>query len=195
MTATVFEKIIAFLAPLFLDTAAGDIVAARQAASASLAAYGTLNDRQARLAALSIAFSFGALDALSRAADRDLPISHVIRLRGNANALNRAAHQNEIRLDKRTAQPEAVAPDEAAALPASSGIEDLMEFVRPAAPAPAMSRQQRRFAERQEEKRQQREQEAARLEQRAAKRLAEKAEAARLAGSLTRPEAASAATM
>jgi hypothetical protein len=194
-TAAVLNRILDLLAPIFLSVVAGNAEAARSAASALLASYEPRTNRELRFAALAIAFSFGALDALSRSIDAELTVNQVLRLRGNANALNRAAHQNEIRLDKRTAQPEAVAPDEAAALPASSGIEDLMEFVRPAAPAPAMSRQQRRFAERQEEKRQQREQEAARLEQRAAKRLAEKAEAARLAGSLTRPEAASAATM
>ncbi len=192
-TAAVLDRILDLLAPIFLSVVGGDTRAACDAASALLASYEPRTDRELRFAALAIAFSFGALDALSRSLDAELTDNQVLRLRGNANALNRAAHQNETRLDKRTPQPEADAPEEPAALPASSGIEDLTAFLRPtaaAAPAPALSRQQRRFADRQEEKRRQREQEAARLEQRAAKRLAGRAEAAR-----TRPEAGSAAAI
>jgi len=40
------------------------------------------------------------LDALSRAADHDLPRNEALRLRGNANALNRAAQQSENRSEK-----------------------------------------------------------------------------------------------
>jgi hypothetical protein len=193
-TAAVLDRILDLLAPIFLSAVAGDTQAARNAASALLASYEPRTNRELRFAALAIAFSFGALDALSRSIDAELTVNQVLRLRGNANALNRAAHQNETRLDNRT--PEADAPDEPAALPASSEIEDLMEFVRPSAPAPVLSRQQRRFAERQDEKRLQREQEAARLEQRVAKRLAEKAAtAARLAGPEIPPQAATGAPM
>jgi hypothetical protein len=100
ITAAVLDKILGFLAPLFIDIVVGDSAAARDAAQSMLDSYGARNDRELRFAALSIAFSFGALDALSRAADRDLPMNQVLRLRGNANALNRAAQQNETRLEK-----------------------------------------------------------------------------------------------
>jgi hypothetical protein len=186
ITTPVLEKIIAFLAPLFLDTVAGNLPAARQAASDTLLSYGTLNDRQARLAALSIAFSFGALDAMSRATDTTLPVSQVIRLRGNANALNRAVQQNENRLEKLLKHQGA---DEAASdetLPASTGIADLLAFARPGgmaktspAPVAPISRQQRRAAERQAQKARLREEEKARLAQRASARMA-RAEEARL---------------
>ena len=196
--ATVLDRVLALLAPLFLSAAAGDTEAARDAASALLASYDPRSNRELRLAALAIAFSFGALDALSRASDPDLPINQVLRLRGNANALNRAAHQNETRLDKRPSQPEAAPPEEPGELPASSETGDLIDFVRAAPPAPGLSRQQRRFAERQAEKQREREQEAARLEQRVARRLAEKAEIQRLAVTQAppyHPETASARTV
>ena len=177
-TAAVLDRILALLAPLFLSAVGGDAAAARDAANALLASYEPRTNRELRFAALAIAFSFGALDALSRSADPALTLNQVLRLRGNANALNRAAQQNETRLDKRSQQPEAAAPEESPDLPASSEIEDLVAFVRPAAAAPMLSRQQRRFLERQAEKQHQREQEKARLEERVARRLAEKAEAA-----------------
>jgi hypothetical protein len=200
ITTAVLDKILGFLAPLFIDIVAGDSAAARDAAQSMLASYGARNDRELRFAALSIAFSFGALDALSRAADRDLPLNQVLRLRGNANALNRAAQQNETRLEKAQRQPadetmevphspapalpdperrvpDLLDPD----LPTSNATQDLVDFVRAtwkaekaaagvAQPAVPMSRQQRRLAERQAEKQRQREQEQARLAQRAAQR-------------------------
>lgn len=187
-TAAVLDRILALLAPLFLSAVGGDAAAARDAANALLASYEPRTNRELRFAALAIAFSFGALDALSRSADPALTLNQVLRLRGNANALNRAAQQNETRLDKRSPQPETAAPEETPDLPASSEIEDLVAFVRPAAAAPMLSRQQRRFLERQEEKQHQREQEKARLEERVARRLAEKAEAAaRLSASMIAP--------
>jgi len=199
ITDAVLDKILGFLAPLFGDVVAGDTAAARAAAQSTLASYGARDDRELRFAALSIAFSFGALDALSRAADRELPPNQVLRLRGNANALNRAAQQNEARLEKAQRQPvdetlEApllpahALPDPGLPdldlpdldLPASSDTEDLVAFVRSAwkagkaaaaaQPVVQMSRQQRRLAERQAEKQRQREQEQARLAQRTAQR-------------------------
>lgn len=177
-TAAVLDRILALLAPLFLAAVGGNAAAARDAANALLASYEPRTNRDLRFAALAIAFSFGALDALSRSADPDLTLNQVLRLRGNANALNRAAQQHETRLDKRAQQPEVAVPEEIPDLPASGEIGDLVAFVRPAAAAPGLSRQQRRFLERQEEKQHQREQEKARLEERVARRLAEKAEAA-----------------
>jgi hypothetical protein len=193
ITAAVFEKILAFLAPLFL-IAASDLDTAREAAGAILASYGARTDRELRFAALSIAFGFGALEALSRASDPALALNQVLRLRGNANALNRAAQQNETRLEKLRKQPPVATETEAAevtpnapadALPASSATADLLAFARsklksmmgvtaPAAPAPVsvtpLSRQQRRDAERKAEKVRQRQLEEARRAQRAAER-------------------------
>jgi hypothetical protein len=181
---------VGFLAPLFIDAAANDAAAARDAAQAMLDSYGARTDRELRLATLAIAFSLGALDALSRAVDQDLSTNQVLRLRGNANALNRAAEQNENRLEKLLRQVEAATGDATPEpdIPATSATDDLVAFVRSswkaekaaavAQPAP-LSRQQRRFADRQAEKQQQREQEQARLAERAALRDAAYAERSR----------------
>lgn len=206
ITAAVLDKVLGLLAPLFRDVTA-DEDAARDAALATLTGYGARDDRELRFAALAIAFSFGTMEALSQAAQPDLPPNQVLRLRGNANALNRAAQQNEARLEKAQRQPVAETafdrPAEAngsppgaagsdADLPASSETADLVAFVRAAwkaekaaaaaqatPPASPPSRQQRRFAERQAEKQRQRELEQARLAQRAAQRDA--AQAGRIA--------------
>lgn len=176
ITQAVAEKILAFLAPLFLAGAAGSQEAANQAATAILATYAPTTDRELRFAALSIAFGFGALDALSRAADPDLTLNQVLRLRGTANALNRSAHQNETRLEKlrkhpTEAQDEDPQPD---SLPASAAAEDLLAFSRTSLqsiPQAPLSRQQRRAEERRQEKIRQRQQEQARLAARTAARL------------------------
>jgi hypothetical protein len=166
ITEAVLDKVLGFLAPLFLDVVGNDTAAARNAARSTLECYGARNDRELRFAALAIAFSFGALDGLSRAAQCDLPPNQVLRLRGNATALNRAAQQNEARLEKAQRLPateaaqappqqastdgNALLPPEAAGpeadLPASSDTSDLVAFVRSAwkagkaaaATAPAM---------------------------------------------------------
>jgi hypothetical protein len=200
ITAAILDKILAFLAPLFLVATTGDIGAAQEAASAMLASYNPRTNRELRFAALSIAFAFGALETLSKAADPELALNQVLRLRGNANALNRSAQQNESRLEKLQKQPPEVietaatdaTPDAPAnALPVSSATADLLTFARsklksimsiatPAAIAPSIvpvpaipvSRQQRRAAERKAEKVRQRQIQEARLAQRTAERTA-----------------------
>jgi hypothetical protein len=200
ITAAIFDKILAFLAPVFLGAATGDIGAAQEAASAMLASYNPRTNRELRFAALSIAFAFGALETLSKAAGPELALNQVLRLRGNANALNRSAQQNESRLEKLQKQPpvvietvtmEATHDAPADTLPASSATTDLLAFARsklksmmsiatpaasalPIVPAPAMpvSRQQRRAAERKTEKVRQRQIQEARLAQRTAERTA-----------------------
>jgi hypothetical protein len=200
ITAAIFDKILAFLAPLFLVAATGDIGAAQEAASAMLASYDPRTNRELRFAALSIAFAFGALETLSKAADPELALNQVLRLRGNANALNRSAQQNEARLEKLQKQPpveietaatEATPDAPAEALPVSTAAADLLTFARsklksmmsiatPAVSAPLIvlvpatpvSRQQRRAAERKAEKVRQRQIQEARLAQRTAARTA-----------------------
>jgi hypothetical protein len=169
ITAVILDKILAFLAPLFLDVAAGDTEAAKAAAHALLASYNPRTDHELRHAALIIAFSFGALDALSRSAGAELSLNQVLRLRGNAGALNRAALQNQKALDvlRAASTDETPASED---LPASLEPADLASFARTSAP---LSRQQRRAQERQAEKAEQRQQEQARLAERAA-RIAER---------------------
>ena len=165
ITDAVFTKIVAFLTPLFLDTCCGNIEIARASGATVLAGYNARTDHELRLAALVLAFSLGALDALARAVNPELTENQVLRLRGNANALNRAALQNQKALDELQSD-RLTPPDEPLAeLPASSTTSDLVSFAR-SAPAP-LSRQQRRAAERQAEKARKRQEAAARLVQRA----------------------------
>ncbi len=160
MTNAVLEKILTLLAPLVLAAVQGDTQAARDAARSMLDSYEPRTDRELRLAALSIAFGFGALDALSKAADPDLTPNQAIRLRGNANALHRSAEQADKRLETlRRSPPDATA--DPAPLPASVSTEDLLAFAKATMNAPPpLTRQQRRAAERQAEKQRRREQQA-----------------------------------
>nr|WP_294523537.1 hypothetical protein [uncultured Rhodopila sp.] len=177
----ILDKILVLLAPLFIGATGDNARAARSAAQAMLNSYGARTNRELRLAALAVAFSFGALDALSRAASLDLPVNQVLRLRGNANSLNRGAEQNEKRLEKQLQQPAPVAlePAPEPELPANTATDELVAFVRASwkaekeasatQPVP-LSRQQQRFADRQAEKQRQREREQARLAEKAAQR-------------------------
>jgi hypothetical protein len=170
----ILEKILAFLAPLFLDAASGDAAAARAAARALLAEYNARTDNELRRAALIIAFDFGALDALSRSVADDLTLNQVLRLRGNANALNRACELSERRLEAlRRQTPGVTALPESAPDDLPDSLADLIALARPSAttaPAQPLSRQQRRLAERQAAEALRRQQKADRLAARAAAR-------------------------
>lgn len=193
ITASVLERILGFLTPLFRDSDLDDAGAAREAARDVLSSYGARTNRELRIAALCIAFGYGALDALSRAAAPELPLNQVMRLRGNANALNRAAQQNESRLEKLQKQPpveineaEPVTADgPVETLPATSATADLLAYARskfksminvgtPAVPVAAapLSRQQRRDGERKAEKAQKQKEGEARRVERAMQRMA-----------------------
>lgn len=189
--APALENILSFLAPLFLQEAGDDIRLARQATSETLQSYGVTTDQQVRLAALAIAFSVRALDALSRAATPGLDVKAVLRLNGSANALNRAALQCQKALDRlrtgRSTEEVGGFAAEPVMMPDSSQMPDLLAFVRNAigtglgtrsglaAPVPGigLSRQQRRSAERRAEKATRREQEAALRTDRIAARAAQ----------------------
>lgn len=169
ITAVALEKILGFLAPLFLTSAQCDLSTATAVARELLDSYGARTNREVRLAALTIAFSFGALDSLGRSVAVDLSVNQILRLRGNANSLHRAAHKSEEALDRlhrAEAEPAQEVPVED--LPASTELPDLVAFTRP---VPPVSRQQRRAAERQAEKTRLRQQEHARLAERAAARM------------------------
>jgi hypothetical protein len=94
-------------------------------------------------------------------------VNQILRLRGNANSLHRAAHKSQETLD-RLQQADAEPPPEDAVedLPISAKTPDLVAFTRPV----QISRQQRRAAERQAEKTRLRGLEEARRAERAARR-------------------------
>jgi hypothetical protein len=109
------DQVICSLVPFFLAAALGNPSAARAAAEAMLAGYNTGTTEQLQLAAQIVAFSFAALDSLRRsAAEPDLPVNIQLRLRGNANAMNRAAQQCRRALELR--RKAAASPQAAGAL-------------------------------------------------------------------------------
>jgi hypothetical protein len=86
--------IIALLAPMFLGVTAGDIRYARMAAIETVNAYRARNHADLIAVAQIVAFGLAALGSLSLSFADDLSLSMTLRLRGNANALNRSAEQN-----------------------------------------------------------------------------------------------------
>ena len=129
VTAGVDSKVIAFLAPLFLDATGGDQQAARLTAIATLDSHKPRNDTELRLAVLITAFGIDALSAMSRAANPEPADSQVLRLQANAAALSRAPAQDQKLPDLLRAEDP---PPEQQDLPASTAIPDLVAFARAA---------------------------------------------------------------
>jgi hypothetical protein len=146
------EEVLRFLAPLFIAGANGEPAAARQAALSALAAYDPRTEQELRLAAQITSLGFSALEALAQSMNPDLSVNAVLRLRGNANALHRSAHQCERVLDRLCKERLAAVarqPD----IPAQAAVQDDIEpsAAEPASPAASvtgLSRQQRRELER-----------------------------------------------
>ena len=94
------EEILRFLAPTFVAGAGGSIKAARDAALASLAAYDAQTEQEIRLAAQITMSGFIILETLAQSMNPELACNTVLRLRGNANATQRALNQCQRALDK-----------------------------------------------------------------------------------------------
>jgi hypothetical protein len=86
--------IVALLAPMFLSVAGGDIAHARMAAIGTVNAYRIRNQADLIAIAQIIGFGLAALGSLSLSMADDISLSMTLRLRGNANALNRSAEHN-----------------------------------------------------------------------------------------------------
>jgi hypothetical protein len=93
------EQVLLCLSPFFLAAACGNPVKARAAAEAMLDGFATQSTEEWQLAAQITAFGFAALESLRASADKDLPVNITLRLRGNANAMNRSATQCRKTLD------------------------------------------------------------------------------------------------
>src|SRR6185437_9692475 len=85
---------------LLLQGAHGDMEAARHAAAATLSAYGPQTEAELRLAARIVSFSLQAIEALAQAADPEIPLTRVLRLRTGAVSLSREAAKAERRLEQ-----------------------------------------------------------------------------------------------
>lgn len=123
------QTIVYQIACLLLEGAAGDMEAARHAAATLIGAYAPRTDTELRLAARAIAFNLQAGEALAQAADPQMPLTRVIRLRSGAVSLSREAEKAERRLEKLRQerledQPEAPAEDSPRAEKTTALIDD-----------------------------------------------------------------------
>jgi hypothetical protein len=162
-----FNVIVALLAPMFLWSTGGDVALARRAAIETLDAYGITGRRSLIAAAKVIAFELAALSSLSQSMSDDISVSMALRLRGNANSMDRAAERNRQSLDQDCRVAEAAdLPSEAALEQAVADAQRMVQEAngrikarqqqaqpqpagqQPAAPAPRapMSEQARRTA-------------------------------------------------
>ncbi|HET6606152.1 MAG TPA: hypothetical protein VFG62_05760 [Rhodopila sp.] len=106
------QTILHQIALLLLAGANGDMDAARHAAAATLSTYAPRTEAELRLAARIVSCSLQAGEALAQAADPEMPLTRVLRLRSGAVSLNREADKAECRLEKlRSAQPQDAAPE------------------------------------------------------------------------------------
>jgi hypothetical protein len=96
------EQVACSLAPFFLEAAHGNETEARAAAEAMVAGFNPQSTEELLLAAQVVVYGLAGLDSLRRsAAAPDLPVNTHLRLRGNANAMQRAAQQCRKALDLR----------------------------------------------------------------------------------------------
>ncbi len=100
LTDRLMNLIVALLAPMFLWSAEGDVALARAAAAETVKSYGLTGRDGLFRAAKIIAFDLAALSSLSLAMAEDLDPPLVVRLRGNAHSMDRAAERNRAALDQ-----------------------------------------------------------------------------------------------
>src|SRR3954447_26048573 len=93
------DIIVAFLTPMFLWSCDSDPGLARLAAAETLNEFGITGHRGLITAARIIAFELAALRSLSLSMADDIPPTLALRLRGNANSLDRAAERNRRALE------------------------------------------------------------------------------------------------
>jgi hypothetical protein len=99
--------ILALLTPMFLWSTAGDIRLAHTAAAGTLNAYGAANRLSLWTAAKIIAFDIATLSSLSLSMYEDVSLSMTLRLRGNANSLDRSGERNRRALEQASRTAEA----------------------------------------------------------------------------------------
>jgi hypothetical protein len=153
------DQVVRSLTPFFLDAAHGNDTDASAAADAMIAGFNPQSTEELMLAAQVVVYGLAGLDSLRRsAAEPDLSVATHLRLRGNANAMQRAAQQCRRALELR--RKAGTTPD-AATTPARTFTEaDLREAIKTASaviaearaagqPLAPMNRAARRAAEKQ----------------------------------------------
>jgi hypothetical protein len=147
---TLLNLVLILLTPLFLAGTDGDLALARAAAWETVAAYRAQHHASLVKVARAIAFGLAALDSLGLSMRDDLAIPLILRLRANADALNRSAERAERALAEApcvAAEPRqpidettifaGVAEAQARATVARASLQDQETLPQPAAePAP-----------------------------------------------------------
>jgi hypothetical protein len=121
--------IVALLAPMFLSVTGGDLAYARMAAIGTVNAYRIRSHADLIAIAQIIAFGLAALGSLSQSMADDVSLAMSLRLRANANALNRSAERSRRALTAgHAADPVladiAITPDPVSA-PMNDGLGDI----------------------------------------------------------------------
>jgi hypothetical protein len=143
--------IVTLMTPMFLSAAGGDLAFARQAAAETLESYRADTHADLITVAKIIAFGLATISSLCLSMADDMPVTQILRLRSNANALDRSEHRNRLALTASRSVQQAAASSEpepdfdAAALTAVAmamqqrTAENLANIVRaaPEPPAPA----------------------------------------------------------
>jgi hypothetical protein len=137
------DLILALLAPMFLWSTAGDIGLAYKAAAQTVNEFRITNRLSLFTVAKIIAFDIATLSSLSLSMYEDVDMVLALRLRGNANSLDRSAERNRRLLEQQShaAAPEASVEakiEEAQRMVAEAKAK--VQAARPAAesqPAPA----------------------------------------------------------
>jgi hypothetical protein len=93
-TNVLLTLIVALLAPMFLSVCGSDIALAQAAALETVNDYRAQNNAGLIAVALIVAYGLATLSSLSQSMEDNITPSMALRLRGNANALNRSAEQN-----------------------------------------------------------------------------------------------------
>jgi hypothetical protein len=133
--------LVSLLAPMFIAGADGDLRLARAAALETIISYRAQNHASLMAVARIIAFGLATLGSLSLSMLDDISIPLVLRLRGNANALDRSCERSERALREARALPAAEAPgagsDEAAVPAGVAEAQQPAAELRPRTQAPA----------------------------------------------------------
>jgi hypothetical protein len=128
----ILDTVIGRLAVLFLTGAAGDMTAAREAARQMLAAHNAETPGELTLAAEIISLQLHTLEALSYAADPQLSLNKVLRLRGSAVSLSRESHKAQRKLDQLQSARRAGITVQIAPTPARPAVENALDLIETA---------------------------------------------------------------
>jgi hypothetical protein len=103
--------VVSLLVPFLMAGGITDIDVARRAAAETIAAYKAGGQDEIVTIAQTVAFALASLDNLRLSMQADLSLSMKLKLRGNANALNRSSRDATTTLDSQRRDTPAAEPD------------------------------------------------------------------------------------